>query len=332
MTAGGPHDRIAGRRMTAGIVVEAASAPRVAPLALELRGLTKRYGALTAVSSVSLTVAPGEILGLLGPNGSGKSTTLNLVMGFIKPNAGEVIIDGHSLRSAPRAALREVGGLVEGSAFYPYLSGRLNLNLIARLRGLPAGRVEEVLKLVDLTRAAQRPFGDYSQGMRQRLGVAAALMHRPRLVVLDEPTSGLDPAGTREMRALLPRIAAEGTTIMLASHLLSEVEQVCTRVAIMQAGTIIADGTVESLMAQRPRWRVRVTPAERPRAAEVLRSVLGARGVEVSEEDLLVDAPAGGADINCTLIDAGIVASELEPLVPTLESIFIELTEPTPSS
>lgn len=302
------------------------------PPVLELRGLTKRYGTLTAVSAVDLTVSAGEILGLLGPNGSGKSTTLNLVMGFIRPTAGEVAVNGHSLRTAPREALRHVGGLVEGSAFYPYLSGRLNLELLARLRGLPAGRVEETLGLVDLTRAAHRPFGDYSQGMRQRLGVAAALMHRPRLVVLDEPTSGLDPAGTREMRALLPRIASEGVTVVLASHLLTEVEQVCTRVAIMQAGAVIASGAVESLLAQRPRWRVRVTPAERPRAIEALRALPTTRAVEPGEDGLEVETQAGGVELNRALMDAGIVASGLEPLAATLEEVFIELTERTAAS
>lgn len=302
------------------------------PPVLELRGLTKRYGALTAVSSVDLSVSAGEILGLLGPNGSGKSTTLNMVMGFIRPTAGEVFIDGHSLRTAPRDALQDVGGLVEGSAFYPYLSGRLNLTMIARLRGLPANRVDETLELVGLTRAAERKFGDYSQGMRQRLGVAAALMHRPRLVVLDEPTSGLDPAGTREMRALLPRIASEGTTVILASHLLTEVEQVCTRVAIMQAGAIIASGDVHTLLAQRPRWRVRVSTAERPRAVELLRALPTTRAVELGEDDLEVETSAGGTDLNRALMDAGIVASEIEPLVATLESVFMELTGQVPAS
>ncbi|TAJ16209.1 MAG: ABC transporter ATP-binding protein [Dehalococcoidia bacterium] len=300
---------------------------------LELRGITKQYGALTAVSSVSLTVAAGEILGLLGPNGSGKSTTLNLVMGFIKPTSGEVFIHGHSLRTAPRDALEDVGGLVEGSAFYPYLSGRLNLEMVARLRGLPVSRVDEVLAQVDLERAQHRLFGDYSQGMRQRLGVAGALIHRPRLVVLDEPTSGLDPAGTRAMRALLPLLASQGTTVVLASHLLTEVEQVCSRIAIMQAGSVIASGSLDELMGARPRWRVRVTPPERPRAIEVLRALTGTRSVEPptegagSEGDLQVDTSAGGADVNRALIAAGIVASEIEPIVPTLESVFIELTE-----
>lgn len=304
------------------------STPPATPPVLELRGVTKRYGTITAVSAVDLTASSGEILGLLGPNGSGKSTTLNMVMGFVRPTAGEVFINGHSLRSDPRHALEDVGGLVEGSAFYPYLSGRLNLEMIARLRALPKARVDEVLEMVGLTRAAHRRFGDYSQGMRQRLGVAGALLHRPRLVILDEPTSGLDPAGTREMRALLPRLASEGTTVVLASHLLTEVEQVCTRVAIMQAGAIVASGTVESLMAARPRWRVRVGAPDRTRAVEVLKAHAATRAVESDGdgEDLLVDTTAGGGDLNRALVEAGVIASEIEPLVATLESIFMEIT------
>lgn len=300
---------------------------------LELRGVTKQYGVLTAVASVDLTVAAGEILGLLGPNGSGKSTTLNLVMGFIKPTAGEVFIHGHSLHTSPRDALEDVGGLVEGSAFYPYLSGRVNLDMIARLRGLDSARVDEVLAQVDLERAQHRLFGDYSQGMRQRLGVAAALMHRPRLVVLDEPTSGLDPAGTRAMRALLPLLASQGTTVVLASHLLTEVEQVCSRIAIMQAGALIASGPLDELMGARPRWRVRVTAAERPRAIDALRAVDGTRSAAPAAEatdtdgDLEVDTSAGGAVLNRALMDAGIVASEIAPIVPTLEAVFMDLTE-----
>lgn len=324
---GGRNDRTDDRIvMTAGLASMAASASPAGSPVLELRGLTKRYGALTAVSGVDLTVSAGEVVGLLGPNGSGKSTTLNMVMGFTRPTTGEVVVNGHPLRTAPRAALQDVGGLVEGSAFYPYLSGRLNLEMLARLRGLPATRVDEVLEQVDMVRAAHRQFGGYSQGMRQRLGVAAALMHRPRLIVLDEPTSGLDPAGTREMRALLPQIAADGATVILASHLLAEVEQVCTRIVIMQAGMVIAGGTVQSLMGQRPRWRVRLTPAERARGIEVLDALPGTRNVEPVDDDLLVDTAAGGADLNRALLDAGMVASEVAPLVPTLESIFMDLT------
>jgi len=294
---------------------------------LELRGLTKRFGELAAVADVSLIVNEGEILGLLGPNGCGKSTTLNLVMGFMRPTEGEVFIAGYSVSHAQRTALASVGGLVEGSAFYPYLSGRKNLQMLAKLHGLPLSRVEEVLELVDMHHPANRAFGGYSQGMRQRLGVAAALLHSPRLVVLDEPTSGLDPAGTREMRALLPRLASEGITVVLASHLLTEVEQVCTRVAIMQAGAIIATGSMSELLRGESRWRVRVGSDETERAAEVLRGLAAVTAVTVEHDDLMVLTPMDGATINQALIDAGIIASELDPVAHTLESVFLELTE-----
>jgi ABC-2 type transport system ATP-binding protein len=276
---------------------------------------------------VDLTADAGEILGLLGPNGSGKSTTLNMVMGFIRPTSGSVTVNGHDLATAPRAALASVGGLVEGSAFYPYLSGRKNLEMLARMQGLPRARVDEVLALVDMTRPAHRAFGGYSQGMRQRLGVAAALMHRPRLIVLDEPTSGLDPAGTREMRALLPSVASEGVTVVLASHLLTEVEQVCDQVAIMQAGSIIARGTVASLLRREERWRLHVDAAELDAAARTIEALPATRRVERAAGELLVDTSARGSELNRALVAAGIYATEIEAVVPTLESVFMELTE-----
>ena len=293
---------------------------------LQTWGLSKHYKDVAAVDGVDLKVGSGEVLGLLGPNGSGKSTLLNMIMGFVRPTSGGVAIDGHDLGSARAIALASVGGLVEGSAFYPYLSGRRNIEMLADLRGLPRKRVDEVLALVRLERASTRNFGGYSQGMRQRLGVAAALLHQPRLIVLDEPTSGLDPAGTREMRELLPHLAAEGTTVILASHLLTEVQQVCEQVAIMQAGQIIMSGSVDSLLQRRNRWRIRVR-AEHVEAAQLLVGHLPETvGIVRNAADLLVETPAGGEALNSALIDAGIVASEIEPVVPTLEAVFMELT------
>jgi ABC-2 type transport system ATP-binding protein len=294
--------------------------------ALRVGGVTQRYAEVAAVDGVDLTVMPGEVLGLLGPNGSGKSTLLNLVMGFIRPTIGSVTIAGHDLQDARATALALVGGLVEGSAFYPYLSGRRNLEMLAAMRGLAPSRVDEVLALVQLERASARDFGGYSQGMRQRLGVAASLLHHPRLIVLDEPTSGLDPAGTREMRELLPRLASEGTTVVLASHLLSEVQQVCTRVAIMQAGRIVASGNVDSLLQRGHRWRLRVRPEQLAEARIILGRHPATLGVEQDGADLFVETPAGGEEMNAALTREGIVASEIEPVVPTLEAVFMELT------
>jgi ABC-2 type transport system ATP-binding protein len=295
--------------------------------ALEVKGLTKRFGQIRAVEDIELAVDPGAVLGLLGPNGSGKSTTLNMIMGFVRPTSGTIAIDGHNLAQDRLRALASVGGLVEGSAFYPYLSGRKNLALLARIRGLPDGSVEEALELVDLHHAADREFGGYSMGMRQRLGVAGALIHDPRLIVLDEPTSGLDPAGTREMRRLIPRLAREGHTVLLASHLLVEVEQVCQRVAILKDGRVIAEGAVEELLRGEGALRVRVPASDLPRAQSELARHMSIEDVRVAGEDLLVDTTADGAEVNRILVQAGVYASEIVRASRSLESVFLELTE-----
>jgi ABC-2 type transport system ATP-binding protein len=300
--------------------------------ALELEGLTKRFGPVLAVDNLTFTVSRGEVLGLLGPNGSGKSTTLNMIMGFVRPTAGKIVIDGHDLARDRVGALASVGGLVEGSAFYPYLSGRKNLSLLARIQGLPLHKVEQVLDLVDLRQAADRQFGGYSMGMRQRLGVAAALMHDPRLVIFDEPTSGLDPAGTREMRQLIPRIAGEGKTVVLASHLLVEVEQVCQRVIILKEGRVIAQGAVEKLLHREGVLRVGVATSELNRARSVLEGHASVAKVSVEDGALLVEAAADGSILNRVLAEAGIYASEIARASRSLESVFLELTESEPNS
>jgi ABC-2 type transport system ATP-binding protein len=294
---------------------------------LEIRGLTKRFGELLAVDNITLSVEQGEVLGLLGPNGSGKSTTLNAILGFVKPSAGSIAIDGHDLARERRAALSSVGGLVEGSAFYPYLTGRKNLSMLASIRGLPSSSVDEVVELVDLRQAADRKFGGYSTGMRQRLGVAAALLHDPQLIILDEPTSGLDPAGTREMRQLIPRIAAEGHTVVLASHLLVEVEQVCQRVAILKQGRIIVEGKVADLLRSDGSLRVRVPEPDLGKAQSALLSRPEVKSVILQDGDLFVSAAVDGTEVNRTLVQAGIYASRIEPAGRSLESVFLELTE-----
>jgi ABC-2 type transport system ATP-binding protein len=250
-----------------------------------------------------------------------------MIMGFVRPTSGSIAIDGHDLAKDRLRALASVGGLVEGSAFYPYLSGRKNLALLARIRGLPYGSVEEALELVDMRHAADREFGGYSMGMRQRLGVAGALMHDPRLIVLDEPTSGLDPAGTREMRQLIPRLAREGHTVLLASHLLVEVEQVCQRVAILKEGRVIAEGAVEALLRGEGALRVRVPASDLRRAQAELARHKSINDVRVAGEDLSVDTAADGAEVNRILAEAGIYASEIVRSSRSLESVFLELTE-----
>jgi ABC-2 type transport system ATP-binding protein len=282
-------------------------------------GLTKRYGNLAAVDGVDLTVGSGEVYGFLGPNGAGKTTTLRMVLGLIRPTAGSV----HVLGRAPGPGrLRGVGALIEGPAFYPYLSGRDNLRVLARYTGVPDARIAGVLEQVDLAGRAKDPYRTYSLGMKQRLGVAAALLKDPRLLVLDEPTNGLDPAGMAEMRTLIRRLGASGRTVLLSSHLLGEVEQICDRVGVISRGRIVAESTVAELRGESTLW-VGAEPLDR--AAELARSLLDR--VRVGDGGLeLAVPPDRAAWINGELVDGGIAVSELRRHERDLEAVFLELT------
>ena len=214
------------------------------------RGLVKRYGELLAVDHVELTVERGDVFGYLGPNGAGKTTSLRMMLGLIRPTEGSVQLFGRDPLRDGAKALEGVAGFVEGPAFYPYLSGRRNLRLLADYDdGDSRSRIEEVLELVELRDRAKDRVGGYSHGMRQRLGIAAALLRQPRLLLLDEPTTGLDPAGMRDMRDLVRRLAGEGITVLLSSHLLGEVEELCNRVAIIQKGRVVYQGALRELLA-----------------------------------------------------------------------------------
>ncbi len=216
---------------------------------LRLSHLTKHFGDVVAVDHVNLTIEEGELFGFLGPNGAGKTTTISMILGLLYPTEGRVEVMGQEVTPTRTSVLRHVGALVGEPGFLPYLSGGENLHLLARLHpNVDDSRVEEVLDLVGLREAATRKVKGYSTGMKQRLGLAAALLHRPRLLVLDEPTSGLDPIGMKEMRELLRSLADAGTTIFLSSHLLHEVEQICDRVAILDHGRIVAEGEVKQLL------------------------------------------------------------------------------------
>lgn len=220
-------------------------------IVLRTLGISKTYGNIAAVKDLNLEVRAHEIFGFLGPNGAGKSTTIGMILGLVRPTAGSIELFGRRLRSEAdlRAALRKIGTLMEQPAFYPYLSGRDNLRILAELRGgIPATRIDEALNMVGLAESARRRFGAYSQGMKRRLGLAAALLHQPELVILDEPTNGMDPAGMHEVRLLIKRLRDEGTTVFLSSHLLHEVEQVCDRVMILNKGQAIAQGDVSQLL------------------------------------------------------------------------------------
>ena len=290
---------------------------------IDARGLSKRYAAdVLAVDGLNLRVRRGEVYGFLGPNGAGKTTTLRMLSGLLRPTAGSASVVGHPPGSA--AGLRKLGAMVETPAFYPYLSGRDNLRVMARYIGSSAGRIEAVLEQVDLSDRARHRFKTYSTGMKQRLGVAAALLKDPELLILDEPTSGLDPQGTVEMRTLIKGIAKEGRTVLLSSHLLNEVEQTCDRVGVIVKGHLVAEGTIDELRG-RGGLIIRATPVDRARA---LLEQLGAPAVQVQDGRLSLNVdPVQAAVINRRLVESGVDVSELRESERSLEDVFLQLTE-----
>jgi ABC-2 type transport system ATP-binding protein len=295
--------------------------PRQPPL-VETSGLGKRYGSVTAVEDLNISIRRGEVYGFLGPNGAGKTTTLRMLLGLIKPSSGTVTVLGEEPGS-PRG-LRGVGALVESPAFYPYLSGRDNLRVMARYCEASPSRVDEVLGQVELAGRAGDKFKRYSLGMKQRLGVAAALLKDPELLILDEPTNSLDPKGMVDMRAIIRRVGRGERTILLSSHLLGEVEQVCERVGVIQRGRLVTEGTVDELRSGGG-ILVRVEPLERAR--EVAAGLNGVEGAQIEDGMLALDAdPDLSAEVNAGLVSAGLRVSELRPIERSLEDVFLELT------
>lgn len=296
-------------------------------VALRIHGLTKRFGALTAVDGLDLEVRRGEVVGLLGPNGAGKSTTIGMVLGLIAPTAGLAEIAGVNVARDPARALAAVGAIAEVPSFYPYLSGRDNLVALALVRGGSArGRVDGALARVGLADRARSAFRTYSLGMRQRLGIASTLIADPMLVILDEPTNGLDPAGQREIRALVKELAAEGRAVLLASHLLHDVQQIADRVVVVHRGKLVMSGTVAQMIGRVGGYRLQV--AELDRAAAVIGALAFVREVRIDGGLLTVGTDERrGADINRALAEAGIYAETIERQTATLEEVFMELTE-----
>jgi len=292
------------------------------------RGLVKRYGSLVAVDDIDLTVERGDVYGFLGPNGAGKTTTLRMLLGLIRPSSGTVELFGRDPLRLGARALEGVAGFVEGPRFYPYLSGRKNLELLARYDRLGAGRreLDEVLDLVELLDRAGDRVGGYSHGMRQRLGIAASLLRRPRLLLLDEPATGLDPAGMRDMRALVKRLAAQEMTVLLSSHLLFEVEELCNRVGVVSRGRVVREGRLADLLHEASgRYRLETTDPERALALAL------AHGFEdaTRERDAirLHATPPAVADLSIALGQAGIGILVLAPEAASLEELFLRLTE-----
>jgi ABC-2 type transport system ATP-binding protein len=294
---------------------------------IEVRGLVKRYGDLVAVDHIDLTVQRGDVYGYLGPNGAGKTTSLRMMLGLISPDEGTVRLFGSDPQESVRA-LDGVAGFVEAPTFYPYLSGRRNLELLAAFDGGDArGRIGAALDTVELTSRAGDRVGGYSHGMRQRLGIAAALLRDPKLLLLDEPGTGLDPAGMRDMRMLIKRLSEEGMTVLLSSHLMNEVEDVCRRVAIVQSGAIVFEGAIADLKRTAgASYRLRTTDDE-----AALRICLAQRGLHDVRrvEDHIVFAGAEEAIpvLSQALVEAGALISELAPESATLEDLFFSLTE-----
>jgi ABC-type multidrug transport system ATPase subunit len=293
------------------------------------RALTKSFGGVRAVDQIDLDVQEGERYGFLGPNGSGKTTTVRMLLGLVFATSGEIELLGRAVPARVGEVLPDVGALVEGPAAYPHLSARTNLDLLdaagprrRRMSGRARrARIDEVLDTVGLGGVGRKPVGAYSLGMRQRLGLAAALLNRPRLLVLDEPTNGLDPQGIQEVRELLLQLNREGTTVFLSSHLLAEVEQLCTRVGVMDRGRLVAQLAMDDV--RRPTGRAVVRVGD-PAAAHAL---LDGRVAERSGDRLIVtDVPV--EELTRRLVGAGIDVLEAVPERDSLESLVLALTGP----
>jgi ABC-2 type transport system ATP-binding protein len=289
--------------------------------------LTKRFKTITAVDEINFEVQRGEVFGFLGPNGAGKTTTIAMLLGLVRPTAGSAEVLGHDIRRDLCQALGRVGAIVETPAFYPYLSGLDNLRIFAQIDG--GNAVEDIpalLQQVGLERRGQDKVSTYSMGMRQRLGLAAALLGDPELLILDEPTNGLDPAGMQEMRVFIKKLSKEeGKTVFLSSHLLHEVEQVCDRVLILNKGQVISQGTVSELLSQARGIEIRVSQGLK--ASEALMPLDWVQGVDHEGEWIKVQAPPERTpELLEVLASHHIFPYEVRPVVASLESIFLELT------
>ena len=295
---------------------------------VKARGLVKRYKEVLAVDHIDLNVRTGDVYGFLGPNGAGKTTTLRMALGLITPTEGMVELFGRDPMRQGARALAGVAGFVEAPRFYPYLTGRKNLELLAALDGDGAKeRIEEVLEVVELAPRAKHRVGGYSHGMRQRLGIAGALLRRPRLLILDEPATGLDPAGMRDMRELIRRLAGEGITVLLSSHQLPEVQELCDRVAIVDRGRVVYEGALSELRRQGGAgYRLRTSDDERALALanaqagiEEASAVDGYVRLQAEEREV--------GELSLALGREGIAILTLTPELATLEDLFFRLTE-----
>jgi ABC-2 type transport system ATP-binding protein len=298
------------------------------PVAIRLENLTKTFGRrekkrIVAVNNVNLDIDAGQVYGFLGPNGAGKTTTIRMMLSLMRPTAGQIYIFDKPIRG-DSAVLRRVGAAVEGAAFYPYLSGCRNLEVIARINGYyDAERVDRLLRQVGLDTRARQRFRGYSLGMKQRLGLAAALLNDPDLLIMDEPTNGLDPAGIQEMRHFLRELIEQhGKTVFLSSHLLNEVEQMCDRVAIIHRGQILREGRIADLTQAQPRVKIEAAPVDQATAALEGHYTASANGGTITVDAAREEIPA----VLRRLIEHGIEVYEVTPQRESLESFFLKVT------
>src|SRR5580693_2041437 len=297
-------------------------------LAVSTAGLTKRFGDRTVVDDLALAIPAGSVCGFVGPNGAGKTTTIRMLLGLVRPTSGSGTILGGSI-SEPASYLNKVGALIEAPAFYPQLSGRENLKVLARLGRLPLTAVDPVLERSGLLARAGDKYRSYSLGMKQRLGIAAAMLASPRLLILDEPTNGLDPGGIVEMRGLIRSFAGDGITVLVSSHLISEIEQICDYVVMIRAGRLVHQGEVAQLRATQ-QAEFLVAPehdADRDPLARLLQQAGGTVAPGNAEGVLVVNAPgAGAADLNRLAAQNGITLRQLAERTRSLERAFFALT------
>jgi len=293
---------------------------------LRTSGLTKSFGKLKAVDNLNIEIRRGEVFGFLGPNGAGKSTTVGMILNLVAPTAGSIELFGHNLTENTWAALRRIGAVIESPAFYPYLSGWDNLEALAMsIGGIPKDKFTEVLKRVNLLDRAKDKYGNYSMGMKQRLGIASTLLRDPEFIILDEPTNGLDPAGMKEIRDLIPQLAHENRAVLLCSHLLHEVEMVCTRVAIIKKGVMLANASIQELLARGQVLEIKVDDLVKAKA--ILTGFPGVKSVKMENGYLMVEAlPESASRLNKALAEQGVFASELINRNTGLENIFLQLT------
>jgi len=294
---------------------------------LQIQELSKSFRKRVAVDHLSFSVQSGEVFGFLGPNGAGKSTTIRMILSLIKPEHGDINIFGKSVRSLRNKALHGVGALIEDADFYENITAQRNLEILARLQNISSKRIDEVLELVELSDRAQDKVKSYSHGMKQRLGIAQALLNEPKLLILDEPTTGLDPRGMKEIRELVRQLSGEGITIFLSSHLLHEVEQVCTSLAIINRGKLIKSGSLDELFYKTDLFTTEFHVSPLEKAKQVLSNQSQVEEVIVADSSLKVKAPTDQLGLlNRTLVENGVEVTAIIPRA-SLEDYFLSLTE-----